>query len=490
MMLRCCKKEGVVRIHMIAVCGTGMGSLAGMLKAQGHDVDGCDSALYPPMSDALTAYGIKARKGFSPGHLDPPPELVIIGNAVHKDNPEARAAIDGNIECLSMAEAVHRFAIEGRESLVVAGTHGKTTTTAICGFLLEESGLAPNVLVGGIVNKWESSFRWNGGEWTVLEGDEYETSFFDKAPKFLHYDPSLLLLNNLEMDHRDNFASIGELEAAFERLLGKVRAGGKVIAGSESPSIAKVLKAAGVDAESFGTTGDEDWTASSVEYLDPMTRLVVTHGSERVGIFESPLCGPHNARNVVGAIAACTTAGAPVEKMRKALKKFPGVKRRQQEVWSGGGLTVIDDFAHHPTAVELTIKGLKQCYPGRKIVACFEPRSYTCQTRIHQKTLVPALSLADEVYVGPFNPYAKISPAERLDPAKLIEDIRKRGVDARIIREPEEYIELFGNRPNEPTLAVFFSSGPFFNLPAKLAKMASEWTVAKNSLPVEESPAK
>lgn len=479
-----------MRIHMIAVCGTGMGSLAGMLKAQGHEVDGCDSALYPPMSDALAAYGVKALKGFDPWHLDPPPDLVIIGNAVHKDNPEAKAAIDGGIEYLSMAEAVHRFAVEGRESLVVAGTHGKTTTTAICGFLLEESDLAPNVLVGGIVNGWESSFRWDGGEWTVLEGDEYETSFFDKEPKFLHYDPSLLLLNNLEMDHRDNFASLAELEAAFERLLGKVRTGGKVIAGTESPSIVKVIKATGVEAESFGTTGEEDWSVSSIEYLDGLTRLAVTHGGKATGVFESPLCGPHNARNVVGAIAACVTAGAPIEKLQEALKKFPGVRRRQQKVWSGGGLTVIDDFAHHPTAIGLTIRGLRQCYPGRKLVVCFEPRSYTCQTNIHQEALVPALSLADEVYVGPFNPYDKIPPGERLDTSRLVEDIRKRGVDAHFIGDQGKYLELFGMRPTEPAIVVFFSSGPFFNLPAQLANMASEWTIAVTGALPEGTSAK
>ncbi len=458
-----------MRIHMMAVGGTGMGALAGLLKAQGHEVTGCDTALYPPMSDYLLKYGIKAAQGFDPAHLGPAPDLVVIGNAVHKDNPEALACIEEGVPYLSMAEAIHRFAIAGRESLVVAGTHGKTTTTALCGHLMKEAGLDPVMVVGGIAKNSDASFLCGKGNWAIIEGDEYETAFFDKGPKFLHYAPTLLILNNIEMDHLDNFKDQRQLEQAFVRLFGVVREGGMIIAGNESEPVARLVQFAGRKVESFGLAGNEDWSVACVRPSQEGTRFTLLRKGLEAGEFQSPLWGEHNLRNVIAALAACITAGAKVGKLQEALPRFAGVKRRQEVVYRNGSLFVVDDFAHHPTAIAETLKALRQGFSSEKIVACFEPRSYTCQTSLHQERLAPSFALADSVILGPFKPSEKIPPAERLDLDRVVKELQAAGKRA---ARAESYDECFTRALDEArpgALVAFFSSGAYGSLPQKLA---------------------
>jgi len=459
-----------MRIHMMAVGGTGMGALAGVLKAQGHDVSGCDTALYPPMSEAIARYGIPVEAGYDPEHLMRlHPDLLVIGNSIHADNPEAQAALADGMPYCSMAEAVRRFMVEGRRSLVVAGTHGKTTTTALAGWLLESADLRPNLLVGGIVKGWESSFRWGGGAWSVLEGDEYETAFFDKGPKFLHYEPSILILNNIEMDHLDNFADLGSLETAFVRLFGSVKPDGVVLAGTESPSVARLLPQAGRRRVTFGLGGGEDWTATDVIYGEGGTRFVLLHSERRLCEFASPLHGPHNLRNTVAALAAALEAGAELEVLRDGLACFPGVRRRQEVLHAGPRWAVVDDFAHHPTALRETLKALRQRFPGRRVTACFEPRSFTCQTALHQEELPAALSLADEIWIGPLHASARIPAESRLDLDRVIRDLRALGRKARAVHSAAEYERAFEAEALEPGLVAFFSSGAFHGLPQMLA---------------------
>ncbi len=464
-----------MRIHMMAVGGTGMGALAGLLKAQGHEVSGCDTALYPPMSEAVKRYGIiVSTDGFDPGHLHPRPDLVVIGNAVHAGNDEAAAAADMGVEYLSMAEAIRRFTVLGRKSLVVAGTHGKTTTTALCGWLLSEAGLHPNVLVGGIVGGWDSSFRWGGGDWTVLEGDEYETAFFDKGPKFLHYDPTTLVLNNIELDHLDNFGSLADLETAFLRLLGAVKEDGLVLAGTESPSVSRLVTSAGRRVQSFGLSGGEEWSVSDVAYTEGGTRFRLMFKGKNLGVFQSTLYGSHNLRNCIGALAASLEAGAELGLLQTALETFPGVRRRQEVVFNRDGLVIVDDFAHHPTAIRETLKGLRQRYARHRIVACFEPRSFSCQTKLHQDSLPEAFALADEVLLGPLVPSAKIPEADRLDLQKVAEVLSVSGKVSSIKDSPEAYLDHLQDIGGGPSLVVFFSSGPFFDLPRRLAEKVRE----------------
>ncbi len=464
-----------MHIHLMAVGGTGMLALAGLLKAQGHDVTGCDTDLYPPMSDYVVRYGIETFKGFDPAHLERRPDLVIIGNAIHDGNAEARAVMDESVPYLSMAEAIGRFAVEGRKSLVVAGTHGKTTTTALAGYLLREAGLKPNMIVGGVAKNYDSSFLWEGGPWTVLEGDEYETAFFDKGPKFLHYAPSLLVLNNIEMDHLDNFKDLAALETAFVRLLGVVEPGGTILAGCESPSVYKLIPQAraleGRTVQTFGLAGQEDWTVRGVAWSPAGTRFDLLWRGENLGPFESPLYGAHNLRDTVAALAAAILAGADTERLRAALPGFEGVKRRQEVVFTGGGLVVVDDFAHHPTALRETIAGLRQRFEPARFVACFEPRSFTCQTKLHQDSLAAAFLSADVVRLGPIRYASKIPPQERLDLAAVAAALVATGKDARVMESSEEYLEELPRLVRRGDLVAFFSSGSFDSLPARLAQI-------------------
>ena len=460
-----------MRIHMMAVGGTGMLALAGLLKAQGHEVTGCDTDLYPPMSDYVAKYGVPCDKGFSPSHLDPRPDLVVIGNAIHSDNPEAQAVMDEGIPYVSMAEAIGRFAVEGRESLVVAGTHGKTTTTALCGYLLHAVGLCPNMIVGGVAKDFDSSFLWGGGQWTVLEGDEYETAFFDKGPKFLHYAPSLLILGNIEMDHLDNFKDLGALETAFVRLFGAVREDGLLVAGTESPSVAKLLPLCGRRVETFGLAGHEGWSVADVEWSPLATRFRLLRRGEDLGPFQSPLCGAHNLRDAVAALAACLGAGAELDRLREALPGFQGVKRRQEVVFEGGGVVIVDDFAHHPTALKETIHGLRQRFEPKRLVACFEPRSFTCQTRLHQDSLPGAFEEADCVMFGPVTYSSKIVPEERLDLDAVAAQLVSWGKKAWVADDARDYLERLPRLLSPGDLVVFFSSGAFHGLPLRLAQI-------------------
>lgn len=457
-----------MRIHMMAVGGTGMLALAGFLNATGHEVTGCDGPLYPPMSDYAARYGIAPLEGHDPAHLNPTPDLVVIGNAIHAQNPEALAVIEGNIPYLSMAEAIRRFVIGEGKSLTVAGTHGKTTTTALCGYLLHAAGLAPRMIVGGVARDFDSSYLAGNGDWCVLEGDEYETAFFDKGPKFLHYRPDILLLNNIEMDHLDNFRDLQHLETAFVRIFGAVPEGGWVVAGTESEPVRRLLPQAGREVVTFGLGGEEDATAREISFNRAGTRFrFILRGADR-GEFLSPLHGHHNLRNTVGALASCLGAGADPEALRAALPGFSSVKRRQEVVHDGGEIVVVDDFAHHPTAISETLRALVQRFEPSRVVACFEPRSFTCQTDLHQEALPAAFAGADLVLVGPLKASLKIPEGRRLDLGRVRTDLEAVGKRAWTPETGEEYLEILGAEARPGDLVAFFSSGNFMDLPLRL----------------------
>ncbi|OYW01639.1 MAG: hypothetical protein B7X11_03950, partial [Acidobacteria bacterium 37-65-4] len=342
---------------------------------------------------------------------------------------------------------------------------------ALCGYLLNATGLSPNMIVGGVAKDFDSSFLWGGGEWTVLEGDEYETAFFDKGPKFLHYAPSLLVLGNIEMDHLDNFKDLGALETAFVRLFGAVKEDGLVIAGTESPSVKKLLPLCGRRVESFGLSGSEDWTARDVEWSSSETRFRLMRKGEDLGVFESPLYGAHNLRDTVAGLAACLDAGAEVERLREALPGFQGVKRRQEVIYDDGNIVIIDDFAHHPTALKETLGGLRQRFMPLRLIACFEPRSFTCQTKLHQDTLPAAFEQADVVIIGPIQYAQKIAQEDRLDLSAVLAELAAWEKDAWVVDEPEGYMDRLPGMLRPGDLVAFFSSGAFHGLPYRLAQM-------------------
>jgi UDP-N-acetylmuramate: L-alanyl-gamma-D-glutamyl-meso-diaminopimelate ligase len=460
-----------MRIHLMAVGGTGMGALAGLLKAQGHEVSGCDKPLYSPMKESIEALKINFIEGHSPDHIRLDPEVVVIGNAIHKDNDEAKAFIANGVKYFSMAEAIHEFAIKGKHSVVSAGTHGKTTTTALLGFIFKEAGLKPNMILGGISKNYMSSYLWGGGDWTIVEGDEYETSFFDKGPKFLHYDPKVLLLNNIEMDHLDNFKNEEDLISAFEKLLSVMRNDSRICAGIESPAVAPLLSRSGRNYESFGISGAETWSASNIRYRREGTFFRLKYKGKDRGHFMSPIYGAHNLRNVVGAIAASSAAEIPLDSIREILPYFQSVKRRQEIVIQTNGVTVVDDFAHHPTAIYETIKGLRQRFNPTRVIACFEPRSYTCQTKLHEPRMPQAFLYANTVLLGPFPQGSKIPEENRLNLENIAEALRALGKEVLICKGESDYIDFLKANVKDGDLVGFFSSGSFFDLPAKLAEI-------------------
>jgi len=455
----------------MAVGGTAMGALAGLLKPQGHEVSGCDKPLYSPMKESVEALKIEFMEGHSPDHAKSRPDVVVIGNAIHKDNEEAKAFLSAGVKYLSMAEAIHDFAVKGRRSVVAAGTHGKTTCTALLGFIFNEAGLKPNMILGGISKNYMTSYLWGGGDWTVIEGDEYETAFFDKGPKFLHYDPKILLLNNIEMDHLDNFRNESELIAAFRRLLGVMRRDSVICGGTESMPVADLLFESDMDHESFGISGSENWSASNIRYRREGTFFRLIHKGKDAGHFLSPMYGAHNLRNVVGAIAASSAAEIPIDTIREILPYFQGVKRRQEIVIQKNGITVADDFAHHPTAIYETIKALRQRFNPTRVIACWEPRSYTCQTKLHESRMPQAFLYANTVLLGPFPQGSKIPDEERMNLGHVAEALRALGKEALVCESETDHLDYLKRTMKEGDLVAFFSSGNFYDLPAKVAGM-------------------
>lgn len=464
-------EDRMKKIHLIAVGGTGMASLASLLKSQGHQVSGCDKPLYSPMKEFVEGLKIDFYEGHSPKHIELNPDVVVIGNAVNKENEEAKKFIEGKFKYYSMAEAIYEFALKGRTSVVVAGTHGKTTTTALTAFLLKESGFKTNMVLGGIAKNYNSSSLWEDGQFTVVEGDEYETAFFDKGPKFLHYSPDLLILNNIEMDHLDNFKSEEELFKAFEKLLTKIKKDGMVLGGTESLPVGKLLYGNATKYESFGISGGQAWIATEIIYRREGTSFRLMYKGRDCGKFLSPLYGAHNLRNAVGALAAGAILGAPLHTLREVLCEFKGVKRRQEVVAEKNGIVVIDDFGHHPTAIFETTKALRQRYNPERVVVCWEPRSYTCQTKLHESKMPHSFIYANTVLMGPLPSNSKIPPSERINLQNIEQALQALGKEAFVCQSEEDYLNILGRIVKAGDLVIFFSSGSFYDIPKKISNI-------------------
>ncbi len=464
-----------MRIHLLAIGGTGMGTLAALLKDQGHTVTGSDTGLYPPMSDLLKEANISVLEGYDVQAVAAlNPEVVVVGNSIHSDNPVAKWVETNKVPRLTMPQAIHQFAMaqeEGHKGLIVAGTHGKTTTTALSAYLLSASGRGANALVGGVVLGWNRSHLWSNATWTVVEGDEYETSYYEKTPKLWHYPADILILGNVEMDHRDNFQNLEAVRQAFRQALHRCRSrGGTLVYGGDDPEAAALGRGYEGKKVSFGLDEQNDCRA-----VDPFWNESGVHfslrwlGQDR-GEWTVPLWGFHNLRNSLGAIAGSLLAGADMGALAVAAKGFPGVKRRQEVVGHVNGHTIIDDFAHHPTALAGTLEALGQKYPTRPLVACFEPRSYTCQTKIHQNALPEALSSAHRIFLGPYPQGSHIPRNEQLDLEKIVSDLHHLGKPAKAVTSYDDLFQELTGLPKDHSVFIFFSSGSFNSLPLKLVQ--------------------
>ena len=446
-----------------------MGTLAAMLKKRGHDVQGSDHAVYPPMSDFLRGESIRVLDGYRADHITPNIDVVVVGNAISRGNPELEEVLDRRMRFVSLPEAIREEFLWDSRSIVIAGTHGKTTTTALTGWLLTSASRDPSMLVGGIALNFRGSYRLGSGRDFVIEGDEYDSAFFDKTAKFLKYLPDIVVIGNLEYDHADIYPDMEALRVAFRRLLVLVPRTGRVIIGADSPEAARLAPLAHCPVETFGLDANATWRATAVMPAEGRVRFDVWHDGQPFGQFSSPLYGGHNVRNALAAIAVGHAAGLTADELRVGLAEFEGVRRRLEMRGQAKGITVFDDFAHHPTAILETLRAVRWSYPDRRIWAIFEPRSATSCRRVFQNDFVRAFeqSGADEIILAPV--FRSQLPAdERLSVADVIDDLTRAGRRAREIPTVDDIVDTVAAEAREGDLVVIMSNGGFDNIHEKL----------------------
>jgi UDP-N-acetylmuramate: L-alanyl-gamma-D-glutamyl-meso-diaminopimelate ligase len=456
-----------------------MATLAALLKSRGHHVQGSDQQVYPPMSDFLVAEGIKTFSGYAPENITGDIDLVVVGNAISRGNVELETVLDRKQRYCSLPEAIRDHFLWGARSIVLAGTHGKTTTTSLTGWLLTHGGLDPSMLVGGIALNFGrsatgppssaegSSYRVGKGRDFVIEGDEYDSAFFDKTAKFLKYLPEIAVINNIEFDHADIYADLEAVLVAFRRLVRLVPRNGLLLVGADSPHAKALVPTAVSPVETFGLDEGATWRGSAVEHRDGVTRFDVHREGKAFGRFESPLLGIHNVRNALAAIAAGTRVGLTPETLAEGLRQFKGIKRRLETVGVAKGVTVLDDFAHHPTAVHETLSALRTGYPGRRVWAVFEPRSASSCRRVFQADFARAFSAADEVVLAAVF-RSSLPESERLSAEQLVEDLSREGRHARHILEIDEIVSTIVRERRDGDVVVLMSNGGFGGIHGKL----------------------
>jgi len=450
-------------VHLIGICGTAMATLAAMLKHKGFDVRGSDQDVYPPMSDFLESEGIEALCPYRADHITGDLDLVIVGNAISRGNPELEEVLDRKIRYRSLPEAIREHFLWGARSIVIAGTHGKTTTTALAGWLLTHGGADPSVFVGGIARNFGengSSYRIGQGRDFVIEGDEYDSAFFDKTAKFLKYLPDVAVVNNVEFDHADIYDDVEEVTLAFRRLVNLVPRRGLLLVGADSERARALGDAATSRVETFGTSDGVDWQVHDIESTGPTTWFRMRRGGAPFGTFELPLVGAHNVRNAAAAIAISSEAGIGVERIAEGLRLFAGVKRRLEVVGTSAGVTIYDDFAHHPTAVAETLAGLRAASPAARIWAVFEPRSASSCRRVFQDDFARAFGPATEVLIAPIF-RSTLPERERLSVPQLVRDLNGRGQSARQAESVDDIVALVVREHRPGDLVVLMSNGGF-----------------------------
>ena len=455
------------RIHLIGICGTAMGTLAAMLKNRGHDVRGSDQSVYPPMSDFLRDQGITLLEGYRPEHISADLDMVVIGNAISRGNPELEEVLDRKIRYCSLPEAVRDHFLWASRSVVIAGTHGKTTTTSLTGWLLADGGADPSVFIGGIAENFDGSYRIGGGREFVIEGDEYDSAFFDKTAKFLKYLPDIAVVNNLEFDHADIYPDLDAIRLAFRRFVNLVPRRGLLLLGADSPEALALKEVAKSRVETFGLSNGATWQADDLRIAATSTSFTVRKDGKPVGVFEVPLLGAYNVRNALAAIAVGAAVGLNTDSMAASLRRFLGVRRRMQLRGTAAGVMVYDDFAHHPTAIEETLTGVRSAHPKRRIWAIFEPRSATSCRRIFQEDFARALGKADRVILAAV--FRSTLPEEqRLDAEQIVRDLNAAGTDARHIPATDEIVRTVSREARDGDLVIVMSNGGFDNIHQKL----------------------
>ena len=461
-------------IYLMGICGTGMGSLAGMLKEMGFMVSGSDQNVYPPMSDFLASQDIPVASGFSPENLDSGPDLVIVGNVITRLNPEVPRLKELGLPYLSLPQALRMLFLKGKKSLVAAGTHGKTTTSSLAAWLLESAGLDPGFMIGGLVGNYGKNFKLGRGEWFVVEGDEYDTAFFDKVPKFIHYAPYLGILTSVEFDHADIYPDLEAVKNAFLRYVRLIPEDGLLLACGDDPLVREIASEASSRVVFYGLDEKNDWRAAK---LEPKGRRVYFKTlSPSGGSYElfSPLPGEHNVLNTLAVVAALDFVGITPDKNLPGLETFQGVKRRQEVRGVVDGVTVIDDFAHHPTAVRKTIAGIKAAYDKARLIAVFEPRTNTSRRSVFQEEYAGSFNGADAVFIRPPSDMNKVPEGQRFSCARLRHDLTAQGLDAHLLQDADALLGSLVNELKTGDVVLIMSNGGFDNIHQRLLEALDE----------------
>ena len=457
-----------------------MASLAGMLQARGHRVSGSDAAAYPPMSDVLAGLGIALHQPYAETNLTPRPDLVIVGNAISRGNVELEYVLDTRIPFTSMAAVLHDEFLAGRESLVVAGTHGKTTTTSMLAWIYEVASrtraeFAPSFLIGGVAENFGTSFMVRAGTRPfILEGDEYDTAFFDKGPKFLHYFPDAEILTHVEFDHADIYPDLAAVKTAFKRLVNLIPRRGRVVAFDGSENVTECVARAFCAVERYGFGLESHWRATEMQHEGGVTRWTLLRGGEAFAELRLPMAGEHNALNATAAAALAAGQGVPTEAIVEALATFRSVKRRLEVRAEVNGVTIIDDFAHHPTAIRETLRALRTSYPGRRLWAVLEPRSNTLRRNVFEEALVESLALVDRSVLAAVFESEAIPAGERLHPENVVAALRARELESAVYADADAIVAAIAPELRSGDVVAILSNGGFGGIYEKLPKALAD----------------
>jgi len=460
-------------IHLSGICGTAMASLAGLLQLQGHRITGSDKAAYPPMSDLLQSLGIPILEPYAEANLTPAPDLVVVGNALSRGNPEVECLLDQRIPFTSLAALLHEEFLAGRESLVVAGTHGKTTTTSMLAWIYQvaseiDQAREPSFLIGGVAENFSTSFQLRPTRTFIIEGDEYDTAFFDKGPKFLHYFPDALILTHVEFDHADIYVDLEAVKTAFRRLVNLVPRRGLIVAYDGNPNVTECVAHAFCTVHRYGFSDSADWRIRNLRHEDGLTRWEVWHDGTLRSNLEMSLAGEHNALNATAAAALAAGLGIGKESIQAALASFKSVKRRLEVRAVINGITIIDDFAHHPTAIRETLRALRSVYPQSRIWAVLEPRSNTLRRKVLQHDLVDSLLLADRIVLAGVYQQQRIPDAERLHPEDVVAALLAQGARAELHPDGDAIVSAIAPQLEPGDVVAILSNGAFDGIYEKL----------------------
>ncbi|HVS87189.1 MAG TPA: UDP-N-acetylmuramate:L-alanyl-gamma-D-glutamyl-meso-diaminopimelate ligase [Candidatus Acidoferrum sp.] len=465
-------------IHVIGIGGSAMAPLAGMLRERSFRVTGSDAGVYPPASTLLESLGISFFNTFDAAHLQPVPDLVVVGNVIARGNPELEEVLDRKIPYRSMPEILEGEFLPGHHSIVVSGTHGKTTTTAMLAWVFQTAGKKPNFLVGGVAENFGKSYGLGGGKEFILEGDEYETAFWDRGPKFFHYHPDDLILTSLEYDHADIYPDFASYELAFRRLVNLVPRSGRVVIWGDTedsgPALRRAAEKAFCPVETYGFGPANDWVASDLTIEGEIMGFRVTHRGKPMGEFKLAATGRHNVLNAMAAIAVAYGRGIGTEAIAEALTTFRSVKRRMDVRGEVNGVLVVDDFAHHPTAVRATIEAARGRWPGRRLWAILEPRSNSMRRKVFEESLPKALAQADRVVLGGVFRAQQLGDENRLDPESVVESVRRLGRDAHVFPSADRIADYLAGEIKAGDLLLVMSNGSFDGLCEKLLKRLAQ----------------